>query len=143
MNATRKACIKTYCQEEFPKRQQAFAKKLLGKLGISKTRKLPGLDKKSQDTCAMAYCNPTCEGTLFQPKKGFLNAAIKEKIMRNHPTSKWTQNMMLKASKTMRAKIFGKKTNVLKNGFYEKLSKKAVAEMKKKGAISGCAAAVL
>ncbi len=91
----------------------------------------------------MAYCNPTCEGTLFQPKKGFSNAAIKKKIMRNHPTSKWTRNMILKTSKSMRANIFGKKTDVLKNGFYEKLSKKTVAELKKKGAISGCAAAVL
>ncbi len=146
MNATRKnvqACIKTYCQKEFPKRQQAFAKKLLGSISISKTRKITGLNKKSQNTCAVSYCNPTCEGTLFQPGKGFPAAALKRKITKNNPFSKGTQKFLLSAYKTMRTKIFGKKTNVLKNGFYEKLSKQTVTDLKKKGAISGCAAAVL
>jgi len=38
----------------------------------------------------------------------------------------------------MRSDIFGNKTNVLKNDFYEKLPQTIVKKLKKEGAISGC-----
>ena len=34
--------------------------------------------------------------------------------------------------------MFGNKTTVLKNGFYEKLTSKTVKKLKEKGALSGC-----
>jgi hypothetical protein len=61
----------------------------------------------------------------------------------NSKTAQKFQNALVLFQKQARAKIFGKKTNVLKDGFYEKLSRQAVAEIKKKGAISGCSAMVL
>jgi hypothetical protein len=38
----------------------------------------------------------------------------------------------------LRKEIFGKKTTVLKDGFYEKLDKETVTNLKKNGATSGC-----
>lgn len=39
-------------------------------------------------------------------------------------------------------KTISNKENILKNGFYEKIPKKTVADLKKKGAISGCSLAI-
>jgi hypothetical protein len=150
MNQTRKNTKCTYCEKEFPKRQQAALKKLAAMLKKHKMKSFTkkainraGTDKKSQEMCKKGYCNPTCEGTIFESGKAFPKS-VQNETQKNFPgntkTAKTARNSIIGIQKFMRKKIFGKKTNVLKDGFYEKLSKKTVADLKKSGAISGCAA---
>lgn len=85
-------------------------------LKSGKTKKsLARLTKEVKESCKKTYCNPTCKNTPYE-----LKSKIKDK-------------MWLYVRKTI-----SKKNNILKNGFYEKLSKKEVADLKKQGAISGC-----
>jgi len=85
--------------------------------------------KRLQAKCESEYCNPTCKGTLFESGKN-----IPKEIKNEYKN----MNFLIKNQMQTRKKIFGKKTSVLKNQFYEKLSKKNVKSLKKNGAISGC-----
>ena len=85
--------------------------------------------KRLQEKCESKYCNPKCKGTIFEPGKN-----IPKEIKNEYKN----MNFLIKNQMQTRKKIFGKKTNVLKNDFYEKLSKKNVKSLKKNGAISGC-----
>ena len=80
------------------------------------------------DSCKNDYCNTTCKNTMYEPG-GKL------------PKS-FTKRLKIKSNETYfhnrHKEIFGDKTNVLKDGFYEKISSRDVNEMKKLGAISGC-----
>jgi hypothetical protein len=85
--------------------------------------------KRLQAKCENEYCNPTCKGTILESGKN-----IPKEIKNEYKN----MNFMIKNQIQTRKKIFGKKMNVLKNGFYEKLSTKNIKSLKKNGAISGC-----
>ena len=85
-------------------------------------------DKIELATCKRDYCNATCKNTIYEPG--------------NKLSKSFTKRLQLKSNDTYfhttRKEIFGDKTNVLKDGFYEKISSRDINEMKKLGAISGC-----
>lgn len=85
--------------------------------------------KKDDDNCKMTFQNPTCKGTFFEPGKGFSKEFIRKQKLKGD---------MLKFSMQQRKEVFGNKTDVLVNGFYEKLSRKYINELKKQGATSAC-----
>lgn len=85
--------------------------------------------KKDNDNCKMTFQNPTCKGTFFEPGKGFSKEFIRKQKLKGD---------ILKFSMQQRKEVFGNKTDVLLNGFYEKLPRKYINELKKHGAISAC-----
>ena len=97
--------------------QSAALKKMKSKKSIDK------LKKQLTQKCRDAYCNIGCKGTLFEE--------LKKPVKQKKPVNAWFCDEACKKSK-----LFGKKLNILKDNFYEKL--KNVEELKKKGAISGC-----
>jgi len=102
------ACVKKYCPKE--------NKRVINMFTFGKTKKSnKHLTKMVKESCKKTYCNPTCKNTAYE-----LKSKIKDKLL-------------LYVRKTI-----SKKNNILKNGFYEKLSKKEVMDLKKQGAISGC-----
>jgi hypothetical protein len=130
-NSTRK-CKKDYCEKVFIKNTQAFTDRFVKALKIKPIKFTQKQKKELAKKCLKGYCNPTCEGTLFQDGKKFpKNIEIDSK-------NEKVRKIVLKFSKDMRKKIFGNKTTVLKNGFYKKLNSKTVKNMKEKGALSGC-----
>ena len=130
-NPTRK-CKKDYCEKVFIKDTQKFNDRMSKKFKIQ-TKKFTEKQKKElTKECLKGYCNPTCKGTLFQDGKKYpKNIKIKTK-------SKKVKEIVENFSKDIRKKIFGNKSSVLKNGFYEKLNSKTVKYIKQKGALSGC-----
>ena len=95
----------------------AALKKMKSKKSMDKLKKQ--LTKK----CREAYCNVGCKGTIFEEAK--------KPVEQKKPVNGWFCDDACKKSN-----LFGKKLNVLKDNFYEKL--KNVEDLKKKGAISGC-----
>jgi hypothetical protein len=94
----------------------------------------------SKEGCIEGHCNPDCKNTIFQAGK-------------NMPPS-----VYMKASKNLKGKgvaivksflnntrkrMFGNKTNVLKNSFYNRLPAKNVTRARKQGALSGCTLKIL
>jgi dTDP-4-amino-4,6-dideoxygalactose transaminase len=77
--------------------------------------------------CKQIFCNPGCKDTLFESGKKLPKSLVS--------SSKPIRNEYLKR---IRKEIFGKKTNVLVDDFYEKIKPAKVAKYKKDGAISGC-----
>jgi hypothetical protein len=75
------------------------------------------------------FCNPGCKGTLLEPGNKLSNTYLEE-----HKPSK----EVLKLFGTYRKTVFGNKTNVLIDDFYEKAPKKMVDKIKKDGGISLC-----
>jgi hypothetical protein len=75
------------------------------------------------------YCNPSCEGTILEPGN-----KLSERYYSDYKSNK----KLVKLFEEQRKKIFGKKTNVLVDGFYENAPKKYLEEIKKQGAISLC-----
>jgi len=86
------------------------------------------------DVCKKTYCNVDCKNTIFEKgntlSDGFINNLKKKKTN--------LTNSIIELHQNQRKNIFGNKTNVLKDNFYEKLSKKTITQLKKEGAISGC-----
>ena len=86
------------------------------------------VEKTLMDSCKRMYCNKNCKNTIYEPG--------------NKLSKSFTKRLQLKSNDTYfhtrRKEIFGDKTNVLKDGFYEKISSRDINEMKKLGAISGC-----
>jgi hypothetical protein len=75
------------------------------------------------------YCNVGCKGTILEPGE-----KISSTLAEKYKDSK----ELLKLFENQRKNIFGEKTDVLKDNFYEKAPKKLVEEIKKDGAISLC-----
>lgn len=101
--------------------------------------------KYDLDNCKMAYLNPKCDGTLFEPgddkmvaKKMMDNV---NKIMpRKYKYKPGTKpfNSLKKFYIDTRKELFKNDSSVLSDGFYKGLSAKDVAQLKENGAISGC-----
>lgn len=154
-------CENEYCGKTYLKAQENLMKEIMNR--ITKVKKGDTSDQKDlkkvmkqsfeqeikknktrkgkQDQislCKKGYCNPECKNTLFQkgdklPKGVFDNMNLKG------PTKKIVKSLIT----ATRKRLFGKKKDILKNNFYEGLSKKEVTKLKKEGAISGCTVAVL
>lgn len=95
------------------------------------TKKITQKERKksledSRKVCKELYCNIGCKDTLLEP-----NSLSKKYIKDN--------KIIIDFMKEERKKIFGKKTNVLDDNFYNKLSKKTSNKLRKRGAISMCA----
>ena len=98
---------------------------------MNKSSKKTKSIKVMQEACERLYCNKGCLGTIFE--EGDPNKLPKE-IIKRFKEDKSLLDLLLERRK----EIFGKKTNVLKDDFYEGLKKNKVNKTKKKGAISGC-----
>jgi hypothetical protein len=107
-------CEKSFCEKY-------FVPMMMRKLKLPKNSK-----NKLLKECKMGYCNPKCSKTIYQNGKKFPKNV-------NVPNNK--AKLLLEK---FRATVFKNKTSVLKNNFYEKLSKKNVKFLKDKGALSGC-----
>ena len=97
----------------------------------AKTRKT--LLKKITRECNMYYCNKTCKNTLFEAGRNKYPPLPKEIT-----SNKELKVLLTKLQKQTKQEIFGDKDNVLKDGFYEKLSPQKVKRLKQNGATSGC-----
>ena len=94
------------------------------------TKKISEKDKKksledSRKLCKEIYCNINCKDTLLEPNK------LSKKYIKEN-------KIMIDYLKNKRTELFGNKTNVLENSFYNKLSKKISNKLQKQGAISMC-----
>jgi hypothetical protein len=90
--------------------------------------------------CKDVYCNPYCKKTIFENGKKISNKTFKnyKKTLQYYLTKKISDRTLMKEFKTEKRRIFGKKENVLKDNFYEKINPVNIKKMKKVGAISGC-----
>jgi hypothetical protein len=109
------------------KKEYKQMKKRFEKMQSATTQKKT--NKTLMDFCKLYNCNVDCKGTIME-KGDKLPAAI---------TKKWRNNKsVLDLVSNNREKIFKGKNDVLKDGFYEGLSKVRVNKLKKEGAISNC-----
>jgi|LakMenEpi03Aug12_release.lakeMendotaPanAssembly.Ray.scaffolds.fasta_scaffold1026730_1 hypothetical protein len=86
--------------------------------------------------CIPTYCNKDCKDTFFEKGKKLPTAVLNPSFSKGSTAKgrKWYRNFVSDSRK----EVFGRKINVLKDSFYEKLPKKSVDRMKKQGALSGC-----
>jgi len=146
-------CVKNYCGNTFLKNQEALALKFFNQLqkksenknknytlklkknAIKELKKSMKKNRKANiATCKKGYCNPECKGTIFEKGKSAPKEMFDEDIFEKGPA----KNILKEFAINQRKGIFGKKTDVLKDSFYEKLSPETVKKLKKEGALSGC-----
>jgi len=94
----------------------------------------------SKKECIKGHCNPDCKNTIFQagknmPPSVYMNASKNLKGKGVAIVKSFLNNT--------RKRMFGNKTNVLKNSFYNRLPAKNVTRAKKQGALSGCTLKIL
>jgi hypothetical protein len=106
---------------------------LAEKIRMAKNVPLKKLTRKRlEDAFKKTYCNIGCKDTVLEAGKKLSDTML------NNIKDKQLRKMMKPFLEEQRKKIFGKKTNVLKDNFYEKLSADVVKSMKADGALSGC-----
>jgi hypothetical protein len=106
-------------------------KKMLKSSLFQKTKKnRKRFANRTNKSCKQLFCNPGCKNTAFESG----NKLPKTVIL----SSKKISSSWLEYKQKKRKEIFGNKTNVLVDDFYEKLNHNVVAKYKKDGAISGC-----
>jgi hypothetical protein len=81
----------------------------------------------------MYYCNKTCKNTLLEAGRNKYPPLPKEYAKDKEMTA-----LLRKLQKQTKKDLFGDKDDVLKDGFYEKLSPQKVKKLKQNGATSGC-----
>lgn len=144
MRTTRKLSSKcdTFCKG-FVKRQmtrvKTFRKRLAntfkgvkGMEGFGKGLDDAKLEEDLSEQCKKGYCNEECKDTLFQ------DGSLPPAVLKSFKGTKADKALFKTIIQSQRNKIFGKKKSVLKDSFYEGLSEKDVARLKKEGATSGC-----
>lgn len=89
--------------------------------------------KTTKEMCSDSFCNIGCKGTIFEPGTKVPDSLFQKQKFKDPKFKKIFKTLINQT----RANIFGKKTNVLKDNFYEKIID--LDNIKKKGAISGCA----
>jgi len=122
----KKVCSNKSDECEEIKRNIKYSKKELNSLKNQKKRQAFVLLK-----CKEYLCNVGCKGTIVEDGKP---NAISDALSKRFQYDKSTVNFL----KQQRKEIFGKKTSVLEDDFYEGLDPKCVKKLKKEGAISGC-----
>jgi hypothetical protein len=80
--------------------------------------------------CERGFCNEGCKDTIFQD--GSTIPTYFDKKYKNDKSG-------LQSLKERRTLLFNGKKTVLKDNFFKRLTKKQVTQLKKQGAISGCA----
>ena len=132
MNNKIERCKKTYCNIKV-KKEIELSKKKMNLYAAEYGEPHPLLEKKTQqglaDRCYEDYCNPTCKNTIYESGK------LSNKYIAR---TKFIDKIIPGATNERRKDIFGNKTTVLKNGFYEKVPNNIVEKAKKKGIISVC-----
>uniref|UniRef100_A0A6C0I0W4 Uncharacterized protein n=1 Tax=viral metagenome TaxID=1070528 RepID=A0A6C0I0W4_9ZZZZ len=116
---------KLECDEKERKNKINETKKIIKKLR-SKTYK-KHMDKIVKKRCRKTYCNKGCKGTILEEGNGS-----------QLPKSIKVEKELKKIFQENRKKIFGNKTNVLKDNFYEGLKPSVIKKLQNEGAISGC-----
>jgi hypothetical protein len=124
----RQTKMKQYIQANPNTPNATYFKKTLKNMNRKKSK------KKRIEDYRKTMCNPTCKNTLFEAGDPDKLPASFLKELKKISKSKDALDYQL----GLRKEIFGKKKNVLKDGFYEKLDKETVTNLKKKGATSGC-----
>lgn len=114
----------TSSDKEKIKKEIVRIKQLLKNMSVPSHKKTE--INRMRDACIKKYCNKKCLGTIFED--GDANKLPKE--LKN----KYNNKIALESRK----EIFGKKTSVLKDNFYEKLEASKVKKLKKEGCVSGC-----
>jgi hypothetical protein len=89
--------------------------------------------KKIPLECKMNYCNKTCKNTFFEAGRNKYPP-----LPKGYAKDKEMTALLRKIQKQTKKDLFGDKDNVLKDGFYEKLSQQKVKKLKQNGATSGC-----
>ena len=132
-------CSKQFCRKFFIPRGEQWTRKLLKTINKkAKTFKYTKKQKQElEKTCKLHYCNPACKGTIFQKGKNMPDLVETKQLKGKN------KKFLNTFSRKMRKNIFKGKTNVLKDGFYEKLPLKTRKLIREKGALSGCASVVL
>jgi hypothetical protein len=87
------------------------------------------MERISDIVLTKSYCNPGCKNTILEPG---------EKLPPYYYEQFGKDKELIKIFEEQRKKIFGNKTDVLKENFYEKAPKRYINEIKKDGAISLC-----
>lgn len=134
MNEKIEKCKKTYCKKRLDKLILRWNKpeksnnaEMENYLKRSYNERRKDSINREKETCPLEHCNPTCKDTFLEPEK-FSRTYIK----------KLRTPFARKGYKELRQEIFGNKTTVLKNGFYEKIPIEIIEKGKKLGAISSC-----
>ena len=118
---------KTKKVKQFLERHPSDAKhfkKTLKNLNLKQSK------KKRIEEYRTTLCNPGCKGTVFEkgpPDK--LSASFVKKLKKKD---------LIEYQLSVRKELFGDKTNILQNDFYQELDANTVKKLKKKGAVSGC-----
>ena len=87
--------------------------------------------KLEMATCETRFCNEGCKGTILED--GPADTLPKSLLV------KYKKNpAAIDMFKNMRKELFGNKTSVLKDNFFEGMKAKDIEKHKKEGAISGC-----
>jgi hypothetical protein len=149
------SCVKNYCGKTFLKNQEDLAVNIFKKLSknnnnnknktlknslIKGIRKSMKKDRKAIiASCKKAYCNPECKGTLFEKGTSPPKELFNQDIFKKGPLKDMLKEMIV----NQRKEIFGKKTDVLKDSYYEKLGPKTIKKLKSNGATSGCTLMVI
>ncbi len=134
MAKTRKnvaACVKRVCPyaaKQMEKQKRDVLKNIKNKNEKAFLGAFVKSLKYTDEMCAKEYCNPGCKATIYEPGKNLSKNYIKGMKF----------PMLANTVKKIRKGIFGKKTNVLVNDFYEGLPAANVKKYKNHGAISGC-----
>ena len=150
-----KTC-KQFCKA-YEKKYFIFQKKLLASLSKEMTpenkKKFNAAMKKSidkhnkqiikriADDCKKQFCNKTCKNTLLEAGRNTYPPLPKS--LKSLTKDKKLKKMILDLQKQTKKRLFGNKDNVLKDGFYEKLSSVKVNQLKKDGAESACVETLL
>lgn len=98
------------------------------------------LSKRMMYNCTRKICNPGCKNTIFEPKlhvKKVVDDLLASRYQNPADLKIW-KTFLRKTVKEDRKRLFGRKKNILVDGFYEKLDPGRVELLKKMGAISGC-----
>ena len=118
--------------EDFIKKSKGkkFKNKMEKEMFKIMTKKISEKEKNksiedSKQQCKALFCNVGCKDTLLEP-----NSLSKKYIKDN--------KIIIDILKKSRKELFGNKTTVLDNNFYNKLPKKTTNKLSKKGAISMC-----
>lgn len=146
-----KKCEDTFCKE-YTKKVVDSSKDII-KI-ISKKYKIEDLDEKTKikvnkkiknienklkskkfinetkKGCKIAFCNPSCKGTIFH------NSEFPKELEKKYSKKK-DGKVIIDVIKKLQDSLYNGKKTIIKDDFYIKL--KNVKKLKKEGAISGCA----
>jgi hypothetical protein len=86
--------------------------------------------EETEKQCSRFYCNtPACKDTIMESSKKLPDNILK--LAKGKP-------YLVSFLKKMHKDLFKNKKTVITDGFYDGLKKNEIADLKKKGAISGC-----